>query len=244
MNAALAPDITSPERGGAAAIAAATWVVIAAYNEASAIGPVVTELTASFPNVVVVDDGSRDHTAATASTAGATVLQHCINLGQGAALQTGIDYALARGAAFVATFDADGQHRPNDIFGLINRLEETGADVALGSRFLGQTEGLDPLRRRVLQMAVVFQRLTSGARLTDAHNGLRVFRRNAAALIRIRQNRMAHASELIAQIMAHHLRIVEAPCTIRYTAYSRAKGQKLTGAAEILLDLVIRRMYR
>lgn len=224
--------------------AASTWVVIAAFNEASVIGGVVRELRRLFPNVIVIDDGSSDETRSEAASAGAIVARHSINLGQGAALQTGIDYALANGARFIATFDADGQHDPEDIVAMLERMQETSSDAALGSRFLGSAIGIDPWRRRFLQAGVVFQRWTTGAELTDVHNGLRVFRDTAIRKCKIRQNRMAHASEIISCLISNNIKFVEVPCTIRYTSYSRSKGQHLTGAARILLDLIMRRMYR
>src|SRR5262245_53500219 len=98
------------------------WVVIAAFNEARAIRRVVAELVSLPYRVVVVDDGSSDATAQIAARDGAEVLKHPINLGQGAALQTGIDYALLRGASHVVTFDADGQHRAEDIAVLLAAL--------------------------------------------------------------------------------------------------------------------------
>ena len=224
--------------------AASTWVVIAAYNEASVIGGVVRELRRLFPNVIVIDDGSSDETRSEAAFAGAIVVRHCINLGQGAALQTGIDYALANGARFIATFDADGQHNPEDIVAMLERMQETSSDAALGSRFLGSVVGIDPWRRRLLQAGVVFQRWTTGAELTDVHNGLRVFRDAAIRKCKIRQNRMAHASEIVSCLISKNMKFVEIPCTIRYTSYSRLKGQRLTGVVRILLDLIIIRMYK
>jgi len=192
----------------------------------------------------VVDDGSRDATADVARSAGATVIGHPFNLGQGAALQTGIDYALAHGAELVVSFDADGQHRVADISRLTEALAEERADFALGSRFLGQAPNLPTLRRLALIAATRFTRLTTGLQLTDAHNGLRAMTRRGAAAIRLRQNRMAHASELLSQIADSGLRYVERPVTIEYTAYSLAKGQKLRDAVLILLDLFARRLYR
>ena len=224
--------------------AASTWVVIAAYNEASIIGEVIRGLKRLSHKVIVIDDGSSDETQSEAVSAGALVVRHCINLGQGAALQTGIDCALANGARFMATFDADGQHSPEDVVAMLERMEETSSDAALGSRFLGSALGLDPWRRRLLQAAVIFQRWTTGAELTDVHNGLRVFRDEAIRKCKIRQNRMAHASEIIYCIVSNNIKFVEVPCTIRYTPYSRSKGQRLTSAARIVLDLMIRRMYR
>jgi len=222
----------------------ATWVVIPAYNEAAVITDVVCGVRAKYAAVVVVDDGSKDNTAELARAAGATVLIHLINLGQGAALQTGIDFALRGGAQLIATFDADGQHRAEDLIELTRLLRQTGAAVALGSRFLGRAEGISWPKKFFLRAAVVFQRLTTGISLTDAHNGLRVFTREAAAHINIRQNGMAHASEIIATLAARRMLIVEGPCTVTYTAYSRAKGQRLSNSIRILLDLFVRRLYR
>jgi polyprenyl-phospho-N-acetylgalactosaminyl synthase len=220
------------------------YVVIPAFNEGPVISRVVSEVKRAGYAVVVVDDGSSDATAEEARAAGAAVITHPFNLGQGAALQTGIDYAVAAGAEVIATFDADGQHRVSDIAHLAEALVEERADFALGSRFLGQAPNLPPLRRLLLHAATAFTRLTTGLQVTDTHNGLRAMTRRAAVGIRLRQNRMAHASELLGQIAASGLHYVERPVTIEYTAYSLAKGQSLGDAVLILLDLFARRLYR
>jgi glycosyltransferase involved in cell wall biosynthesis len=220
------------------------WVVIAAYNEASVIGRVIADVLRRGYRVVVVDDGSRDDTAAIAAKAGATVVQHPINLGQGAALQTGIEYALIEGADTVVTFDADGQHRSAEIASLLDALRIHAADFALGSRFLGTTVALPPSRRLLLKAATWFTRRTSGLDLTDTHNGLRAMTRRGASRIALRQNRMAHASELLDQIGGSGLKYVEVPVTIEYSAYSLAKGQKFSDSLNILVDLSARRLHR
>jgi polyprenyl-phospho-N-acetylgalactosaminyl synthase len=220
------------------------WVICAAYNEATTIGRVVAELGRAGHQVVVVDDGSGDGTRHIATAAGANVVAHPVNLGQGAALQTGIDYALAHGADILVTFDADGQHRVTDIPILVEALRRERADFALGSRFLGQTYNLPTLRRWVLYAATIFTRLTTGLRLTDSHNGLRALTRKGAAAIRLRQNRMAHASEILVEIAHSGLRYVEVPVTIEYTAYSLAKGQRIGDSVSILLDLFAQELYR
>jgi polyprenyl-phospho-N-acetylgalactosaminyl synthase len=220
------------------------FVVVAAFNEACVIGRVIEDLRETYSNVVVVDDGSSDVTADCALTAGAVVLRHPVNLGQGAALQTGITYALARGGAFVATFDADGQHSSADIVALLRALTEHKAEVALGSRFIGNAVGMSMSRRIMLRLAVLLTRLTTGLRVTDAHNGLRLFTRGAARKIRITQNRMAHASEILDQISRHKLVYVEVPVTITYTDHSRAKGQTLLGAADIIGELILGKLAR
>jgi glycosyltransferase involved in cell wall biosynthesis len=220
------------------------WVVVAAYNEAPVIGRVVADLVRYRYAVVVVDDGSRDGTGQKARAAGAKVIRHAVNLGQGAALQTGIQFALGSGADYIVTFDADGQHRASDIAVLLDALRTQAADFALGSRFLGHAPAMPLARRALLKAATWFTRLGTGLRLTDTHNGLRAMTRRGAGRIALRQNRMAHASELLHQIAQSSLRYVEVPVTIEYSAYSLAKGQKLSDSLRILVDLSAQRLHR
>jgi glycosyltransferase involved in cell wall biosynthesis len=220
------------------------WVVIAAYNEAGVIARVIADVRRRGYPVVVIDDGSADATAEAAGQAGAVVIRHPVNLGQGAALQTGIEFALAEGADFIVTFDADGQHRADDIAALLKALTDNDADFALGSRFMGASIDLPPTRRLLLKAATLFTRLTTGLRVTDTHNGLRAMTRRGANCIALRQNRMAHASELLEQIARSGLRYVEVPVTIEYSAYSLAKGQKLSDSLSILVDLSAQRLHR
>jgi glycosyltransferase involved in cell wall biosynthesis len=213
-----------------------TFVVLPAYNESRKIREVVAGVVAMYPNVVVVDDGSSDETAAEARAGGAVSLRHVVNRGQGASLQTGIDFALRRGARFIVTFDSDGQHEPADIAALLAPLREGRADVTLGSRFRGTTDAMPRGRRLLLRAAVIFTRVMSRAQVTDTHNGLRAFTREAAARLDIRLDRMAHASEILDQIVRGGWRYEEVPVHIRYTGYSLQKGQSAFGAARVLMD--------
>jgi len=215
-----------------------TWVVIAAYNEGAVIADVVDGVRRDGWSVVVVDDGSKDDTAPHARRGGALVVRHAVNLGQGAALQTGIDFALRRGARHIVTFDADGQHAAEDIPVLIAALAD--ADIALGSRFLGAVEGATRQRMMLLRTAVLMSNRMSGLKLTDAHCGLRAFRAEIAPHLRITQNRMAHASEILRKTKRAGVRVVEVPCTIRYTAHSMAKGEGGFQAVRILFDYFFR----
>ncbi|HVS70082.1 MAG TPA: glycosyltransferase family 2 protein [Phycisphaerae bacterium] len=221
-----------------------TFVVIAAYNEQEMIGQVVRSLAPLAARVVVVDDGSGDESGERAFEAGATVLRHPLNLGQGAALQTGIDFALGKGAEYIVTFDADGQHAASDIGGALEALRRSGVDVVLGSRFLGRAIDMPAAKRLVLRLAVAFTRVTTGLKLTDTHNGFRVLTRSAAERIKLRQNRMSHASDLLSQIAELKLRYEEYPVEVRYTEYSRRKGQPLTAAFHILVDSAVGRMLK
>lgn len=220
------------------------WVAVPAYNEATSVAAVVRSLRLEGYNVVVVDDASEDATAEMARSAGATVLQHSQNLGQGGALQTGIAFCLRRGARFICTFDADGQHRVEDIQRMLDCLIRQRLDVVLGSRFLGDSPGISALRRLLLKMAVLFTWAHSGLKLTDAHNGLRLMRAEAAAKLVLRQQGMAHASEIIKEMARQKLAYGEIPVTILYTDYSKAKGQSGFNSIRIVMELIIGRMMR
>jgi glycosyltransferase involved in cell wall biosynthesis len=218
-----------------------TWVVIPLYNEEKVIGDVVTQVRTVFPQVVCVDDGSSDRSAEVAATAGAQVVRHPMNLGQGAALQTGFEYALADPAMkYVITFDADGQHQISDAVGMVERLRAGEADVVFGSRFLDERSRPGFAKKLVLRAAVGYTNLTTHTRLTDAHNGLRAIRRPVVERLDLTQNRMAHASELVAQIGASKASYVEHPVHILYSDYSKAKGQSLWNSVNILADLILR----
>lgn len=242
----MSPSISSHDGGTPLPAATREFirVVVPAYNEAAVIGEVIRGLRGTYPHVLVVDDGSTDETGRVARAAGATVLRHVINRGQGAAIQTGIEFALRAGARYVVTFDADGQHDPADIERLVMPIVRGECDVALGSRFLGQAEGISLMRRLTLRLGVWFTWLTSGVRLTDAHNGLRAFSRAAAEVVDIRLDGMAHASELVDIIRRNRLTFREAPVTIRYTDYSRAKGQSTGGALRIVMHYLVGKVTR
>lgn len=217
------------------------WLIVPLFNEAAVVRDVVASARATFPHIVCVDDGSSDASVDEAKAGGAIVLRHPINLGQGAALQTGIEFARAQmGAEYFVTFDSDGQHLVSDAEAMVLRLREEPYDIIVGSRFLDGRTDAGRLKKLVLRIAVMFERISTGVRLTDAHNGLRAFNRTAAFALNIRQNRMAHASEIVAQIGEHHLRYDEQPVHIVYTDYSRSKGQSLWNSVNILSELFIK----
>lgn len=216
------------------------WVVIPAYNESQVISGVLKELSAYHPpnRTVVVDDDSTDNSAAMIRHSGVHLLYHSVNLGQGAALATGIKYAMQLGADIIVTFDADGQMDPSDISKLVDVVTTENIDVALGSRFLAsRPEGIPTLKLTVLKLATVFTRMTTGLQLSDTHNGMRALKTSALKQFEITQNRMAHSSEILTEIAKKKLAYKEVPVTIRYTPYSKAKGQSLLNAINILYEL-------
>jgi glycosyltransferase involved in cell wall biosynthesis len=218
--------------------------VLPAYNEGPRLGATLDGLCPLWPDVVVVDDGSRDDTAAVAARYPVWLLRHAVNRGQGAALQTGLDFALARGAAVLVTFDSDGQHDPAEIGRVVEPVRSGKADVALGSRFLGGAVGMPRSRRLVLRAGVWFTRAFSGIKVSDPHNGLRAFSRDAAARLRLTHDRMAHASEILDRVHEHGLRFVEVPVTVRYSGETLAKGQSSWNALRIVGQLLLGRLIR
>jgi len=218
------------------------WVIIPAYNESQVIGEVLRQLlecNQSY-NILVVDDGSSDDTVAVASSLPVCVLVHPINLGQGAALVTGFEYALQQKADVVVTFDADGQMCPQDIRVLVEGLGDGETDVVLGSRFLALSpEDMPPIKKMVLKLATVFTRIVTGLKITDTHNGMRAFKSEALRKIHLTQNQMAHSSEILSEIARNKLNYKEVPVTIRYTSYSKGKGQSVFNSINILFELLM-----
>jgi glycosyltransferase involved in cell wall biosynthesis len=216
-------------------------LVVPLYNEGAVVADVVKNALGTFPLVVCVDDGSSDDSAQRAAEAGATVLRHAVNLGQGAALQTGIEFARTLpGVRYLVTFDADGQHQVEDAAAMVDLARREDVAIVFGSRFLDSRTRPGLLKRVVLRTAVWFTNQSTGLRLTDAHNGLRVIRVDAARKVELRQDRMAHASEIVLQLGRTRLPWREYPVHVLYTDYSRAKGQSLWNSVNILVDLVFK----
>lgn len=215
------------------------FIVIAAYNEEKSIKDVVVRLLERYPNVVVVDDGSNDATIDRIRETGIFRLRHVVNRGQGAALQTGIQFALQQGAEVIVTFDADGQHDPGDIPAMIAPILSHDCDVTLGSRFLGHAHNIPFTRKILLKFGIFFTRVVSGIQVTDVHNGFRAFSRQAAQMIHIHIDRMGHASEILDEVKDKKLLYKEIPVNIYYSSYSLAKGQSSWNALRIALQFLI-----
>jgi glycosyltransferase involved in cell wall biosynthesis len=214
------------------------WLVIPLYNEATVIADVVTGALEVFPNIVCVDDGSTDGSGDAARRAGATVLTHAVNLGQGAALQTGISYVCEQpGARALVTFDADGQHQVADADAMVALIASGETSIVFGSRFLDGRTKPGFMKRTILTFAVWFTKQSTGMRLTDAHNGLRAMTVEAARGVHLQQDRMAHASEIVLQLGRTGLPWREYPVHVLYTDYSRGKGQSMWNSVNILVDL-------
>lgn len=220
------------------------FIVIPCYREDPAVVRHTVEGIVGGPwQIVLVDDGSPQKLVLDCPELSQKViiLHHPINRGQGAALQTGADYAVRHGADAVVHFDADGQHDPADIPRFLTALDEGDCDIVLGSRFL-RHEDLSAIpsgRRRMLRLARFVEGCLTGLKLTDVHNGFRALGPRALEVIRIREDRMAHASEILMQVAHNHLRWKELPTHVVYSDYSSTKGQSAGNAFNILWDLIL-----
>jgi polyprenyl-phospho-N-acetylgalactosaminyl synthase len=223
-----------------------TFVIVPTLNEERVLRSTLEALLEYDYSIVVVDDGSRDSTWDIANSLPVYALRHPVNLGQGAALQTGMVFSLQQGAKILVHFDADGQHRPEDIQSLAEPIERGEADVVLGSRFLRQedAQAVPPSRRIILRGAVLINGLFTGLWLSDAHNGLRAFSAAAARQIKLRENGYAHATEINAEIRRLKLRYVERPTHISYSSYAISKGQSPWNSLNILIDVLLRKVFR
>lgn len=225
-----------------------TWLVVPCFNEGSVIQDVLSNARETFPNIVAVNDGSADDSAESIHAAGAHLVNHPVNLGQGAAIQTGIEYAREQpGAQYFVTFDADGQHQVKDVVTMIERLRREPVDIIVGTRFAkGHQENSQVpwIKRLVLKTVVLLSPTTRKLGLSDAHNGLRAFNKQVADEMDIRMNGMSHASEIVNKISEKGWRVSEQPVDILYTEYSMSKGQSLINGVNILADGIVGRRLK
>lgn len=221
------------------------WLVVPCFNEGTVIEDVLRSARETFPNIVAVDDGSSDDSAMAIHRAGAHLVRHPVNLGQGAAIQTGVEYARAQpGAQYFVTFDADGQHQVKDVLTMIGRLRDEPMDIVVGTRFgrpRSEDDQVPLIKRIVLRTVVILSPRTRRLGLTDAHNGLRVFNRRVAESLNLRMNGMSHASEFVELMDSHGWQVAEEPVDILYTEYSMSKGQSLLNGINILSDGIVGR---
>lgn len=219
-------------------------ILMPVYNEATVVGDVIRSLLAHFAYVVAVDDGSSDASAERIEAAGGILVQHPVNLGQGAALQTAIEFGRRLPVDYFCTFDADGQHRISDVLQMLEVIRRGDVDIVLGSRFLGTAPNIGRFKKMMLRLAVLFSNMTTGLHLTDTHNGLRVFNRTVASGMEITMPDMSHASEIVEIVARQRFRYAEVPTTIEYTEYSKSKGQSMVNAVNIAFDALLRKFLR
>lgn len=215
--------------------------VIPAYNEADNIGTVIAKLKSYVDEIIVVDDSSHDNTYEIARLAGAVVVRHIINRGQGAALRTGTQLALDRGADIIVHFDADDQFQAEDIPDMLTPLRNGLADAVLGSRFLTKKSDLPKMKQYIIMpLARFINRLLFNIKLSDPQSGFRALSRASAQKLKIENDGMAHCTEIIYKLFKNGDRVVEVPITVIYHEF----GQKFSGGFKILKDMIIQKLIK
>ncbi|MEK7557770.1 MAG: glycosyltransferase family 2 protein [Patescibacteria group bacterium] len=215
--------------------------IIPAYNEAENIVAVINSVKSLVDEVVVIDDCSSDDTYFLAKQQKITALKHIINRGQGAALKTGTEYAIRENADIIVHFDADGQFLAIDIKTIIAPLINNQADIVFGSRFINKQDNIamPVMKRRVLMpLARLVNKLFFNINLTDPQSGFRAMTKLAAKKIDWHQDRMAHCSEILYQVVKYNLKIKEVPIKIIYNNF----GQRFSGGVRILIDLFLAKL--
>jgi len=214
------------------------YIVIPAKNEAKRVGNVIHKtLNAGFENIVIVNDGSDDDTQGIAERYGATVINHPVNLGPGAATQTGILYAVSAGADIIVTLDADEQHYPEDISKIVNTLQEKGVDVVIGSRFLKKDNKIPLSRIFYNKVANIITFILTGISVTDSQSGMKAFSGEFARKSKLYYNGFEFCVEIIRNIRLHKATFVEVPINVMYSKETMEKGQNFYIGVQMLARL-------
>jgi glycosyltransferase involved in cell wall biosynthesis len=219
--------------------------VMPAFNEEEVIFQTILPIVAAGHEVVCIDDASADATSDQASKAGAIVIRHLINAGQGASLQTGFDFIAQRAEYFknkdyVVTFDADGQHSLGDLEYFLKEFKTAPElDIVLGSRFLSLEFKGTRTKYMVLKTMAYISKYTIGIKLTDRHNGFRVIKKNKLHYFKLKSAGYEHADEFLHIIALNNLKYSEVATNIQYTEYSMSKGQPIINGFKILFDRLV-----
>ena len=222
-----------------------TYVIIPVYNEDQIVASVIKKIRKYYKNIICVNDGSSDDSSLHIVNSGGTLVEHPINLGAGAATQTGVDYALQfPNSQYFITIDADDQHDIKDAVKMLEYLKKYKLDIVFGSRFIGKVHNISRVKRVFLKQAALLSTKTSKVTLTDPHIGLRVFNRKFAENLKLTLPDFSHASEILYRISEGNYKYAEIPVTVTYSDYSKSKGQPMLNAINITIDLLFHRIIK
>ncbi len=222
-------------------------VVIPAFNESSVIGDVVKDVVKTFKStpysteIVVVNDSSKDNTAAVAKKSGATVINHILNTGAGGATATGLSYAQQNNFDIACTMDADGQHDSKDVVEGVHQIIVRKADLLIGSRLINN-QGMSKVKVLGNKGLSLITYVLFGINSTDSQSGLRIYSRTALEQLRWKTSGYEFCSEMLWRAKQIGLKIDEYPIKAIYTDYSRSKGQNNWNAINIVKSLLKRRI--
>ncbi len=216
------------------------FIVIPAKDEAPRLAAVIGELRShGYHQIIVVDDGSKDDTGSLAHGLGCTVLRHALNMGSGAATQTGIEYALSMGAAYILTMDADGQHASEDIDHLFEAIQQHEVDVVIGSRFM-DLKGKVPFSRRFFNLVANWVTWAiTGVHVTDSQSGMKIMKADFAQGVEFHFNGFEFCTELFHILKRNEASYMEIPIRAIYTPESMQKGQSFWVGLKMFFRLIL-----
>ena len=204
------------------------YLLLPVFNEEETIGPIIKDLNKHFKNIVVVDDGSYDNTRNILETLDVYYLRHYLNLGQGAAISTGLQFiSKIKGAKAVITLDGDGQHDNKDVIKFAEEILKCEKEIIFGSRFLEHSQNIPIVKRLILKIICYITNKVSKVQLSDVHNGLKAIKVDSIEKINITIDRYGFESQIIHSVGKNNISYKELPTNVRYTTYSKKKGQKI-----------------
>ena len=217
------------------------YVLIPVYNEEKIIEETINNLKVYFDNILIINDGSTDKTHAILENLDVIKINHPINLGQGAAIKTGIEYILKfTSADAVVTFDADGQHSVDDAISFAKKIDTIEEEIIFGSRFLGFEKNIPFFKRLLLKTAIYFTNVIYSIKMTDTHNGLKAIKRSCLEKLELNISGYGFETEIIMNISKKKILFIEEPTNVIYTEYSLSKGQSIFNAIKIFEELLLR----
>jgi glycosyltransferase involved in cell wall biosynthesis len=220
-----------------------TVAVVPCYNEQNVISSVVEQLLLYVSTVIVVDDGSSDLTALSAKNAGATVIQHMINCGAGAATMTGIHAARLLHPDIIIILDGDGQHSPADIPQLIECQRNTEADIVFTNRF-GIKNTIPYIRKVYNFIGNMLTFFATGMYVPDSQSGFKLLAKRAIAEIDLQMSGYEFCTEMVYEAKVHRWKIAHCPISVAYSKYTLAKGQSFSSGIKTALRILLHSLIR
>ena len=219
-------------------------VLLPAFNEEQVIGNVLSDIQKEgYENICVIDDGSSDRTYEIAQSHGVNVLRHPINRGAGAAMQTGIEYVKMTNGQYLLCMDSDGQHAPDDITALINKMYESKADIVIGNRFMSDANDIPETRKFYNSIANIFTNVLCKNNYSDTQSGFRLLNRKAIETLNLGSRGFGFCSEMIILGEQIGLKIEQVPIKVVYTKYSMNKGQNFLEGVRTAKDILWQKYF-
>ena len=210
---------------------------IPAYNEEKNLPSLIIQLKKKFNEIIVCDDGSTDQTKEIAEKIGAVVVSHSKNLGYGSAIKSIFLKAKEINADILVTFDADGQHRIEDIETVLRPILNNEADIVIGSRFLGNPQNIPKYRKFGIKAITGLTNISTGTKISDAQSGFRGYNKQVLSEIIPSDSGMGISTEILIKSSKKQFKISEVPITIKYEGDTSTHNPVYHGTSVILSTL-------